>query len=268
MTHDLGKLLRRNLRYIVVIVATLVCVTLATQTTLEDVFEEIKSLNELAKETQSQINHLESEHLDLKHKYRNKLKTIDGLKVHNRSLDLQIAKQKDDIEVLRESIAEVDLIQSEITPLMARMIEGLDNFIKLDKPFELEERTQRVADLREVVNRYDVEISEKFAQVLRAYEIESDFGRTMDVSQKKLALPPDGEEHNVNILRVGRIALVYQTLQGDETGWWNPHSKEWERLPNKYNTPIKNGIKMANKQLTSGLFQVPILAPEDAEEEN
>ena len=30
MTHDLGKLLRRNLRYIVVIVATLVCVTLAT----------------------------------------------------------------------------------------------------------------------------------------------------------------------------------------------------------------------------------------------
>ena len=262
MTHDLGKLIRRNLRYLAVIVATLVCVNLATQTTLEDVFEEIKSLNELAKETQAQINHLESEHLDLKHKYRNKLKTIDGLKVHNRSLDLQIAKQEDDIETLRESIAEVDMITSEITPLMERMIEGLDQLIKLDKPFELEERMQRVADLRELKERYDVEPSEKFAQVLRAYEIESDFGRTMDVSQKKLTLP-DGEEHNVNILRVGRISLVYQTLQGDETGWWNPASKQWEKLPSKYNTPIKNGIKMANKQLTSGLFQVPILAPEE-----
>ena len=126
---------------------------------------------------------------------------------------------------------------------------------------------KRVTDLRELMGRFDVEDSEKFAQVLRAYQIESDYGRTMDVNQRKLELP-DGEVHNVNILRVGRIALVYQTLQGDETGWWNPDSKKWERLPNSYNTPIKNGIKMANKQLTSGLFEVPILPPKATEGES
>ena len=142
MTHDLGKLLRRNLRYVVVIVATLVCVGFAAQTTLEDVFEEIKSLNELAKTTQSKINGLEQDHLDLKHEYRNKLKTIDGLKVHNRNLRLKIRKQEDAIEVLRESIAEVDLIESAITPLMWRMIEGLEQLIALDKPFLLDERTK------------------------------------------------------------------------------------------------------------------------------
>lgn len=267
MTHDLGKLLRRNLRYVVVIVATLVCVGFAAQTTLEDVFEEIKSLNELAKTTQSKINGLEQDHLDLKHEYRNKLKTIDGLKVHNRNLRLKIRKQEDAIEVLRESIAEVDLIESAITPLMWRMIEGLEQLIALDKPFLLDERTKRVTDLRELMGRFDVEDSEKFAQVLRAYQIESDYGRTMDVNQRKLELP-DGEVHNVNILRVGRIALVYQTLQGDETGWWNPDTKKWERLPNSYNTPIKNGIKMANKQLTSGLFEVPILPPKATEGES
>lgn len=267
MTHDLGKLLRRNLRYVVVIVATLVCVSLATQTTLEDVFEEIKSLNELAKEAQSKINGLEKDHLDVKYKYRNKLKSIDGLKVHNSNLRLKIRKQEDAIETLRDSIAEVDLIESEITPLMARMIEGLEQLIELDKPFELEERRNRVAELRELMGRFDVEDSEKFAQVLRAYQIESDFGRTMDVVQKDLQLP-DGDVHNVNILRVGRIALVYQTLQGDETGWWNPQTKEWEKLKNSYNTPIKNGIKIADKQLSPGLFQVPILAPDASEEGN
>lgn len=261
MTHDLGKLLRRNLRYIVVIVATLVCVSLATQTTIEDVFEEIKSLNDLAIEVQGQINHLEDEHSNLKHEYRNKLKTIDGQKVHNRNLRLQIAKQQDAIEILRDSIAEVDLIESAITPLMARMIEGLEQLIALDKPFLLEERTKRVEDLRELMSQFNVEDSEKFAQVLRAFQIESEYGRTMDVTQQELEI--DGTVHNVNVLRVGRIALVYQTLQGDETGWWNPESKDWERLPNSYNTPIKNGIKMANKQLTSGLFQVPILVPEE-----
>ena len=261
MTHDLGKLLSRNLRYVVVIVATLVCASLATQTTIEDVFEEIKSLNELAVTVQGQINHLEDEHSNLKHEYRNKLKTIDGQKVHNRNLRLQIAKQQDAIEILRDSIAEVDLIESAITPLMARMIEGLEQLIALDKPFLLEERTKRVEDLRELMSQFNVEDSEKFAQVLRAFQIESEYGRTMDVTQQELEI--DGTVHNVNVLRVGRIALVYQTLQGDETGWWNPESKDWERLPNSYNTPIKNGIKMANKQLTSGLFQVPILVPEE-----
>ena len=262
MTHDLGKLLRRNLRYVVVIVATLVCVSLSTQTTLEDVFEEIKSLNELAKETQGKINHLENEQLDLKHQFRNKLKTIDGQKVHNRNLSLQIAKQEDALEILRGSILEVDLIESAITPLMARMVEGLEQLVALDKPFLLEDRTDRVEELRELLGQFNVDDSEKFAQVLRAYQIESEYGRTMDVSQQELELP-DGNLHNVNILRVGRIALVYQTLQGDQTGWWNPETKAWEELHNSYNTPIKNGIKMANKQLTSGLFQVPILVPEE-----
>ena len=112
------------------------------------------------------------------------------------------------------------------------------------------------------MGQFNVEDSEKFAQVLRAYQIESDYGRSMDVSQQELELD-DGALHNVNVLRVGRIALVYQTLQGDKTGWWNPETREWERLPNSYNTPIKNGIKMANKQLTSGLFVVPILVPKE-----
>ena len=262
MTHDVGKLLHRNLRYVVVIVAALVCVSIAAQTTLEDVFEEIESLNKLAIDAQADINHLEDEHGDVRQQYRNKLKTIDGQKVHNRNLDLQIRKQEDALEILQNSIAEVDLIESAITPLMWRMIEGLEQLIKLDKPFLLEERTNRVADLRELMGQFNVEDSEKFAQVLRAYQIESDYGRSMDVSQQELELD-DGALHNVNILRVGRIALVYQTLQGDKTGWWNPETREWERLPNSYNTPIKNGIKMANKQLTSGLFVVPILVPKE-----
>lgn len=262
MTQDVGKLLDCNLQYLVVIVAMLVGVGLAAQTTFEDVFEEIESLNEAAKESLAQVDHLNEEHLNLSHEYRNTLKSIDGQKVHNRSLDLRIAKQNDALELLRESIAEVDLIESQITPLMARMVEGLEQLVALDKPFLLEERTKRVSDLRELLTQFNVEDSEKFSQVLRAYQIESEYGRTMDVTQQELELP-DGKVYNVNILRVGRIALVYQTLDGNHTGWWNPSSKAWEELEGSYATPIKNGIKIANKQLSSRLFAVPIAIPEE-----
>lgn len=260
MTQDLRKLLHRNLRYVAVIVATLVCVGLTPQATLEDVFEELESLNLVAQQTLTDVDELNNDHIDLTHEYRSTLKSIDGQKVHNRSLDLRIAKQNDALEKLRESILEVDLIESQITPLMARMIEGLEQFVALDLPFFLEDRTDRVEGLREMLTQFNIEDSEKFSQVLRAYRIESEYGRTMDSTRQDLELP-DGKVYNVNILRVGRIALLYQTLDGGHTGWWNPNTDAWEELPGKYSTPVKNGIKMANKQLSGGLFVVPIWVP-------
>ena len=262
MTQDLGKLLHRGLRYVAVIVVTVVCVGLVPQATLEDVFEEIESLNLIAQQTLETVDGLNEDHIDLTHEYRSTLKSIDGQKVHNRSLDLRIAKQNDVLEDLRESIAEVDLIESQITPLMARMVEGLEQLVELDKPFLLEERTARVENLRDMLTQFNIEDSEKFSQVLRAYRQESEYGRTMDSSRQELELE-DGKIYNVNILRVGRIALLYQTLDGKYTGWWNPSTKKWEELPGKFATPIKNGIKMANKQLSGGLFVVPIWVPEE-----
>ena len=262
MTQGLGKLVHRVFGCLAVIVVTSVCFSLAAQTTLEDVFKEIESLNELAKETQAQIDHLNDQSLTLTHQYRNTLKSIDGQKVHNRSLSLQIAKQEDALEILRDSIAEVDLIESQITPLMARMVEGLEQLIARDKPFDLKARDGRVKEMRDLFGQFNVEDSEKFSKVLNAYQIESEYGRTMDVSQQKLELD-DGKVYNVNILRVGRIALLYQTLDGKRTGWWHPGLEEWKELPGSYATPIKNGIKIANKQLTSGLFQVPIWIPSE-----
>ena len=71
-----------------------------------------------------------------------------------------------------------------------------------------------------------------------------------------------GQEREVNILRVGRMVLAYQTTDQDETGIWNKETKSWESLPGRYQRPVRDGISMAKKLKTVGMLELPVPAAE------
>ena len=89
----------------------------------------------------------------------------------------QITNQERRIADIDESISEVTVIQRQMMPLVIRMIDGLEQFIQLDVPFELDERMARLEFLRDNVDRSDMTVAEKFRQVLEAYNIELQYGR-------------------------------------------------------------------------------------------
>ena len=230
------------------------------EATLDDIWEASEVLNVAARESHAKVEDLVDESQSLFADYKQKLKVIEGLQVYNRQLERQIARQEEIISQIKASIDEVTGLQTQVTPLMLKMIEGLDQFVSQDKPFLLEERISRVDNLRVMMDRPDVSVSEKFSQVLKAYQIENEYGRTMDAYTQEIEIA--GQNRSVDVLRVGRIALVYQSSDGETTGWWNPNSNRWEELGDEYTTPVRNGLKMARKQLTTGLFKVPITAPQ------
>ena len=92
----------------------------------------------------------------------------------------QIDNQMKRIDEIDESIDQVTVIQRQMTPLVIRMIDGLEKFVELDVPFHMDERQQRIAFLRSNLDRSDVTVAEKFRQVLEAYKIESEYGRKID----------------------------------------------------------------------------------------
>ena len=230
------------------------------QTDLDDIWAAAAVLNEDARESQSRIDELVDETDSLLGDYKAKLKVIEGLRVYNRQLERQIATQEAEIAQIKQSIDEVTGLQTQVVPLMLRMIEGLEQFVYLDMPFLLDERTNRIEHLRETMDRADVSVAEKFSQVLLAYQIENEYGRTMDTYTQEIDLG-GGNLRTVDVLRVGRVALVYQSSDGAATGWFNTSSRSWEELDDDYTTPVRNGLRMARKQLTTGLFKVPLIAP-------
>ena len=232
----------------------------ASAATLADIYQVAERMNQQAKTSQAKIDALTEETRRLLNEYKTVLKQIEGLRVYNRQLDKQIAGQKQEMQQLSKSIDEVTVIERQITPLMLRMIESLDQFVSLDLPFLLNERYDRIERLREMMDRANVAVSEKFSQVLRAFQIENEYGRTMESYADTIDI--GGVARKVDVLKVGRVSLVYQTPDGEETGMWNKSSKAWEPLDDEYTTPVRNGIRMARKQLSVDMLTLPITGPE------
>ena len=260
MSIFLRKASRRLSAGLLVSIAGLIVGPVAAETTLDDVYSVAEAINEDARASQAKINDVADETNDLLNQYKAELKVNDGLRVYNRQLERQIANQERQIATLNKSIDDVTVIQRQIVPLMWRMIEGLDQFVQLDLPFLMEERRDRIDRLKDLMERADVAVSEQFSQVLRAYQIENEYGRTLTPYTGEIEV--EGQTRIVDILQVGRVALLYQTTDGSETGFWNKQSRQWEVLDDSFTTPTRNGLKMARKQLTSGLFVVPVHAPE------
>ena len=242
------------------IVALLAVVPIAGETTLDDIYAVAEALNDDARASQARVSDTVDATNELLNDYKATLKINDGLRVYNRQLERQIANQERQIATLNKSIDDVTVIQRQIVPLMWRMIDGLDQFVSLDMPFLMEERLDRIDNLRDLMERADVAVSEQFSQVLRAYQIENEYGRTLTPYTGEIEV--NGQTRVVDILQVGRVALLYQTTDAAETGFWNKTTRQWEVLSDKFTVPTRNGLKMARKQLTSGLFVVPVIAPE------
>jgi hypothetical protein len=232
----------------------------ASAATLADIYQIAERMNQAARTSQAKIDALTEETRQLLNEYKTVLKEIEGLRVYNRQLEKQIGSQEREMAQLSDSIDKVTVIERQITPLMLRMIDGLEQFVDLDLPFLLDERHGRIDNLRNMMDRADVAVSEKYSQVLRAYQIENEYGRTLSSYGDTINIA--GIDRKVDVLKVGRIALVYQTPDGEETGMWNQTSGTWEPVDDEYKTPVRNGIRMERKQLTVDMLTLPISGPE------
>ena len=194
-------------------------------------------------------------------KYKRELKVIDGLKVYNALLNRQVEDQERTKLRIQRSIDEIAIIERQIFPLMLRMVDSLEQFTNLDVPFHMEERHKRIAGLKESIGDAGITASEKLRLVLEAYRIETDFGSDLDTYTDVIQV--DGKPRKVNILRFGRISLVYQTDDELSNGVWDQKTRSWLELDStEYANHIKKGLKIARKQIAPELFILPVSAAE------
>jgi len=213
-----------------------------------------------SKSSQKKIDKIADQTYDLLNKFKGVNKQIEGLRVYNAQLDNQIKNQVQTMADLQESIENATVMERQITPLTMKMIESLDQFVGLDVPFQLDERKARVEKLKDNMDRPELSTAEKFRQVLEAYKIEGEYGSKIETY--KATLPINGADREMNVLRIGRIALVAQSTSQDATIAWDQNAKQWVDLGSDYRSAVATGIKVAKKQASIEILKLPILAPE------
>jgi hypothetical protein len=216
--------------------------------------------DQAAAASQERIDQIHDETQALVTRYRQALADTDSMKRYNEQLAAQVASQSKTVADMRTQLAEIENTHREVLPLMEKMVTTLEQFVALDVPFLVEERTKRVAGLKELMARADVTNSEKYRRILEAYQIELDYGRTLEAYEGGLG---EGDaKKTVQFVRLGRVTLLYQTLDGKETGYWDVTGKTWVE-DNSYAHDVKEALRVAKKQGAPDLLMLPIPAPKE-----
>lgn len=233
--------------------------------TLEQIKQvELNSIEQGA-QVQTQIDSLDEKRLNLASDYRVALKQTTNLKKYNEQLRNTILSQQDEMQLLQQQIGRISHLEQDIVPLMTDMLDALSEFISLDVPFLYQERMERVGNLTALFNNGNVSNSEKYRRILEAYQIENDYGRTIEAYDGPLVMVNSSDanapQQIVTFLKVGRLAYLYQTMDKKQVFHWSAKNKAWKKLDNSYNAQVDEGIKMAREQIPSNLMFIPVEAP-------
>jgi Protein of unknown function (DUF3450) len=252
-------------RLAVVGAVSLMTASLASAQSLDKPIEERVKANDSGAASQKRVEEISTATDGLIGEYRLTLKKIESLDIFNNQLSAVVNSQNEELASLQRQIDGVEEVSRSVTPLMLKMIDSLDKFVALDMPFDIEKRKERVNSLRVLMRRSDVADAERYRRILEAYQIENDYGRTIETYPGTVVR--DGKEVPVTYLRVGRIALMYKTDDGAEVGFWNKDAADggaYEELGSDYMGWVTQAIRVAKKQAAPELIKVPLPRPTPA----
>lgn len=213
-----------------------------------------------AADIQRRIDALDDESRWLVEEYRSQLMTLDELESYVAQLEKLVADQEHELALRQRQLADLETLKRRLFPFLLKMLASLEKIIAADTPFLLEERQARLASLRELINRADVSLAEKYRRFMEAFRIEAQYGHNIETYEA--TLPRDGDHRTVRFLRFGRLGLYYLTLDGHEGGVWDTQSRSWQILAPEYLRPLAQAMRIAAKQAPPDLVTLPILAPE------
>ena len=232
--------------------------TAASAQSLNEVLEVRSATTQQGAASQLRIDEVKDETSDLLTEFKQVMKVVDGLKVYNLQQERLIRNQEQELAELEKSIDSVTVIERQMGPLIERMITNLEKFVSMDIPFLIKEREERVVFLQETLDRADVSVAEKFSQVLQAYQVENQYGSTIEAYTDVIEL--DGAQRQVDLLKWGRVALVFQTPDAEMTGVWDNEARNWVILGDEYTTGVRDALRIARKTQTADLVKLPVRA--------
>jgi len=197
---------------------------------------------------------------DAASRYARAVADTESLQRYNMLLEEQVRSQEAEVASIGRQMVEIETTSRQIQPLMQEMVNTLDQFVKLDVPFLLEERMARVADLKRIMDRADVSIADKYRLILEAYQSELEYGRTIEAYSGRLGTGP--EARTVEFARLGRVTLMYRTLDGSETGYWDAQKKDWVQDAS-LREAVEEALRRAKDDGPPELLTVPVPAPQE-----
>ncbi|MBL4670755.1 MAG: DUF3450 domain-containing protein [Arenicella sp.] len=192
--------------------------------------------------------------------FARELKLVEGLKVYNDQLEDQLKAQAVAKREILVSIDKAKDLEPQVAPLLGQMLSALEKFIKADLPFHKEDRMASVFKLKDLMTNPAASTSSRFRSIMDIYTVEMEYGNNYEAY--KALQNVNGEDIEVDMLRMGRIALYFQTKDQKVSAMWDTVNNNWKILSADTNRNIRKAIKVAAKTTAPELLSLPLNAPE------
>lgn len=208
-------------------------------------------------QSQQQVEQLDNATRKMLQEYQDIMQRKDYQQYYQ--FQLQQLKQEQNAEIARleSQLQELAYIELALMPLMQSMLLALEEFIALDLPFKQQERLDGLQRLRQRINSTQQTLPDKYRLMMEAWQIEQDYGRSIETWRGVLE---DGKQNPlaVDFLRIGRIALYYQTPDAKQQGRWDSETKSWQRLPEQFSQSIQHAMRVASDRIAPELLALPL----------
>jgi len=236
----------------------------AVHAQLDQAIANARTGTEAGARTQVRVDQLDDQRTDIELEYRTVLQQIESQALFVEQQRVFIRSQENELTSLEQQIARVDGIERDLAPMMREMVQGLENFINLDLPFQMEGeggRLARIERLYTLIDNANVSPAERYRVILNAYEIESAYGRSLRTYDEEIL--EGGVPVVVKVLQIGRVAVIRQYPNGNLT-MRHAGSTGWEDLSGGYASNVSKAIRIADEVTTPSVFLAPLPGPTDA----
>ncbi|MEQ8860759.1 MAG: DUF3450 domain-containing protein [Pseudomonadales bacterium] len=221
-----------------------------------DVLDEQEEFQRAAQQSQKRIEDLDDEALTMLSAYHSELERYEDLLTYNENMRGLLASQAAEKTRLGAELEEIEVIRQALVPLMVEMVDVLGQFIELDQPMLVDERSARLGVLKSNMTRSDVDIAEKYRRVIETYQIEAEYGQSIEAYEGPATVA--GRDLTVDFLRVGRVALYYLSLDRQEAGIWDTVAGSWHPLDPRHLDALDYAVRVARKQAPPNLVELPL----------
>lgn len=228
----------------------------ATAQTAEKLAGTVDETIATARNTQQLKDAWSAEKTDLENRYHVARSNVEWLRQRIDVESQRAAALDHRVHELQRQIQESSRLQEVIQDSMIAVLCRLERSVDASIPFLTEERGNRVRFLRGELAKPEVDPAEKLRRLLEALLIEAQYGRTVEVIQERIVI---GEVQKfVDMLRIGRLALIWRTPEGTQIGTWDPVTESHVLMPDRHKRTVQRAMEMATRMRPVQLLSLPI----------
>lgn len=239
------------------LLGSLLLLPVKAETKLNSIISSKQKTQFKAQKTQQEIIILDEKTTEIINEYRALLRENSIIEAYNQQLDKQKLQQQKKLQNLATNMVNVREVRMELMPLMQDMVQVLTLFVNNDVPFLWQERQLRLTELNSLLDNPNVNVADKYRRIVEAYQIETEYGETLETWQAQLPLSTQNKA--VQLIKVGRIGLYYLTPDQQTAGYWDNNNRTWKTLPKSWLARVKQAYQVADNKTVPNLLSLPYL---------